>query len=261
MCLIILSFLTHPQYPLIIAANRDESYSRMASPAAFWSDHPQVHAGRDLEKGGTWLGITRAGRIAAVTNYRAGNANKEAPSSRGKLVSDYLRGDFDAASYLAQTALRGEQYNGFSLLAGNPEALFFLSNQAGGVQRIPPGVHGLSNHLLNTPWPKVERGKRIMEQLTGADESELAGSLFSFLGSHAMADERSLPDTGVGLQRERELSPAFICGERYGTRASTLVLAHRNGEILFTERSFGAGGKPLGEVCSRFVLTRFGPNG
>jgi uncharacterized protein with NRDE domain len=256
MCLILLSQRSHPDYPLIVAANRDEAYARMAAPAAFWGDHPHVHGGRDLEKGGTWLGITRAGRVAAVTNYRAGYGARDAPRSRGELVSQFLLTQDSASDFLAQVALHGAEYNGFSLIAGDPDALYFVSNRGAGVERISDGVHGLSNHLLDTPWSKVERGRRVLENLQAADEAALVSGLFDFLADRTTAGDQVLPDTGVGLQRERELSPAFVSGERYGTRASTLVLVHRNGEVLFRERSFGTNGSPLGEVSSRFMLEK-----
>ncbi|MEK6594587.1 MAG: NRDE family protein [Pseudomonadota bacterium] len=256
MCLILLACYAHPDYPLIIAANRDEAYVRMAAPAAFWGDHPHLHAGRDLEKSGTWLGITRTGRIAAVTNYRAGYTPKDAPRSRGELVSQFLLGNDNTVGYLGQVAAHGDEYNGFSLIAGDLDALYFVSNRGAGIERISPGVHGLSNHLLDTPWPKVERGKRALQNLLAADEAALVAGLFDFLAERTTAGDQALPDTGVGVQRERELSPAFIGGERYGTRASTLVLVRNNGEVLFRERSFGAGGGALGEACSRFTLEK-----
>lgn len=256
MCMILLAFHAHAQYPLIIAANRDEAYARMAASAVFWGDHPHIFAGRDLEKGGTWLGITRDGRIAAVTNYRAGYVPKDAPRSRGELVSRFLIGSDSAAGYLAQVAAHGDEYNGFSAIAGDLDALYFLSNRGHGVERISRGVHGLSNHLLDTPWPKVERGKQAMHDLLHVGEHALVAGLFDFLADRTPARDQLLPDTGVGLQRERELSPAFISGERYGTRASTLVLVRQDGEVLFHERSFGAGGRALGEVSSRFQLEK-----
>lgn len=254
MCLILISVNSHPDFPLIIAANRDEAYARMAAPAAFWGDHSHVYGGRDLEKGGTWLGMTRSGRIAAVTNYRAGYGAGDAPRSRGELVSRFLLGNESAPAYLAQVAARGGEYNGFSLIAGGLDALYFVSNRGAGVERIADGVHGLSNHLLDTPWSKVERGKHALLKLQGAKEDALAAGLFDFLADRSTAGDQALPDTGVGVQRERELSPAFICGERYGTRASTLVLVGGNGEVVFRERSFGANGRPLGETSGRFML-------
>lgn len=253
MCLILFSLNSHPDFPLIIAANRDEAYARMAAPAAFWGDHPHIYGGRDLEKGGTWLGMTRTGRVAAVTNYRAGYSTGDAPRSRGDLVSQFLIGNESTAGYLAQVAARGDEYNGFSLIAGELDALYFVSNRGAGVERIVDGVHGLSNHLLDTPWSKVERGKHTLQKLQGAKEDVLAAGLFDFLADRSTAGDQTLPDTGVGLQRERELSPAFISGERYGTRASTLVLVGGNGEVVFRERSFGANGRPLGETSIRFM--------
>lgn len=254
MCLILFAHKAHPRYPLILAANRDEAYDRPAAPAAFWDDHPDIFGGRDLEKGGTWLGLTRSGRLAAVTNYREGGKPKTAPLSRGTLVSDFLAGRLDAPDYLELVKSRGAQYNGFILIAGDLDALYWYSNRAQAVEKIAPGVHGLSNHLLNSSWPKITRSKQALEALLGADETRLTAGLFEILSDRSEAPDEELPDTGVGLQRERELSANFICGERYGTRASTVVLIDAAGDTLFIERSFGAGGRPLGEVMRRFAL-------
>lgn len=254
MCIILLARHAHPDYPLILAANRDEAYSRPAAPAAFWSDHPHIYGGRDLDKGGTWLALTRSGRVAAVTNYRDGRPKEAAARSRGALVSGFLTGDSAASAYLGQIKSRGDQYNDFILIAGDLDALYWLSNRGPGVEEIPPGVHGLSNHLLNTPWPKIRRSKLAVEALLDADETALVSGLFELLADRSVAPAHELPRTGIDPQRERELSAVFISGERYGTRASTVVLVHGNGGVLFTERSFGAGGKPLGEVSHRFRL-------
>jgi len=254
MCIILLARHAHPEYPLILAANRDEAYSRPAAPAAFWSDHPHIYGGRDLDKGGTWLALARSGRIAAVTNYRDGRPKEPAARSRGELVSGFLTGDSAARPYLEQIRSQGDQYNDFILIAGDLDALYWLSNRGPGVEAIPPGVHGLSNHLLNTPWPKIRRSKLAVEALLGAKETELAAGLFELLADRGVAPDHELPQTGIDLQRERELSAVFISGERYGTRASTVVLVHANGDVLFIERSFGTGGKPLGSVSRRFRL-------
>jgi uncharacterized protein with NRDE domain len=258
MCIILLARHAHPDYPLIVAANRDEAYSRPAAPAAFWSDHPDIYGGRDLDKGGTWLALTRTGRFAAVTNYRDGHPKAVAPRSRGALVSGFLTGDIPARPYLEQIQSQGEQYNDFILIAGNLDEMFWLSNRGPGVEAIPPGVHGLSNHLLNTPWPKIRRSKRAVEALLGARENGLVAGLFVLLADRSVATDHELPQTGIDLQRERELSAVFISGERYGTRASTVVLVHADGGVLFIERSFGAGGKPLGEVSRRLRLDASG---
>jgi uncharacterized protein with NRDE domain len=254
MCLILFAHKADPDYPLIMAANRDEAFARPAAPAAFWDDLPHICAGRDLSKGGTWLGITRAGRIAAVTNYRDPTAPRDAPLSRGALVKDFLAGAAAPEHYLREASARGDQYNGFILIAGDVQRLYWLSNRGPGVEPIAPGVHGLSNHLLNTPWPKIQRAKQSMASLIGVGETGLASGLFKVLADRTQAADHELPDTGVGLQREREVSSIFVSGERYGTRASTVVLLHRNGSVLFVERSYGPLGVPLGEVAHRFDL-------
>lgn len=254
MCLILFAHKAHRDYPLIMAANRDEAFARPAAPAAFRDDMPHVCAGRDLSKGGTWLGITRSGRIAAVTNYRDLTAPRDAPLSRGALVRDFLAGRATAHDYLLEANARGDRYNGFILIAGDLERLYWLSNRGPGVEPIAPGVHGLSNHLLNTPWPKIQRAKQTMASLLGADEPELSSGLFQVLADRTQAADHELPDTGVGLRRERELSSIFVTGERYGTRASTLILVHRTGGVRFAERSYGPLGAPLGEVVYRFEL-------
>jgi uncharacterized protein with NRDE domain len=157
---------------------------------------------------------------------------------------------------LKNVAGRGDQYNGFILIAGDLDALHWLSNRGPGAARIPPGVHGLSNHLLNTPWPKIERSKRALEALLDADEAALTIGLFRILADRSLAADHELPDTGVGLQRERELSANFISGERYGTRASTVVLVADDGNVTFAERAFGPLGGSLGETAQRFRLER-----
>lgn len=254
MCLILFAHKAHRDYPLILAANRDEAYERPAAAAAYWTDHPEIYGGRDLEQGGSWLALAHTGKIAAVTNFRDGNSRKNAPRSRGELVSGFLTGSDGPAEYLERVKSEGGQYNGFILIAGNLDTLYWLSNRGSGVEKIPPGVHGLSNHLLNTPWPKITRSKETLEALLGAKEADLTAALFDLLADRSPAPDHELPDTGVGLQRERELSSIFISGGRYGTRASTVLLADRDGGVVFIERSFGPGGTPLGEVAYRLRL-------
>ena len=254
MCLILFAHKAHPTYPLILAANRDEAYARPTIPAAFWTDHPNIYGGRDLDRGGTWLGLARSGRIAAVTNFRNAHAPRTAPLSRGELVSAYLAGDADTERYLSEVELHGDQYNGFILIAGDLDALYWLSNRGPSAARIPPGVHGLSNHLLNTPWPKIKRSKLALEALLGAREEDLTAGMFRILADRSEALDHELPDTGVGLERERELSANFISGAHYGTRASTVVLIDADRNVRFIERSFGSGGAALGETASRFRL-------
>ena len=251
MCLILLAWHAHPDYPLIFAGNRDEAYDRPSVAADFWKDQPDIFGGRDLEKGGTWLGLARAGRFAAVTNYRDGRARKAAPLSRGELTAGFLRGSGEPHDYLESVAPAAGQYGGFSLLVGNFDRLCYLSNRGNGIEDLSPGVHGLSNHLLDTPWPKVRRGTQRLSALLKSGEAALLEGLFDALSDRSPAPDAELPDSGVGLPRERELSPAFIAGERYGTRASTVLLVNRGNEALFVERPYGPNGRSLGNVVSR----------
>ena len=256
MCLILFAFHAHAAFPLVIAANRDEAYTRPAAPADFWQDHPHVYGGRDLEMGGAWMGLTRHGRFAAVTNYRDGFPKGVAPRSRGELVGGYLTGTQSARPYLESVAKRKAEYAGFGVLAGDLNALWFLSNYGNGVEAVTAGVHGLSNHLLDTPWPKVTSGKRELAALLNTDASELPEQLFNMLADRSIATDRELPDTGIGLQREKALGPKFIAvDDRYGTRASTVIIVQRDGSVRYTERSFGPRGAFTGEISNQFKLT------
>lgn len=256
MCLILFAFRENEAYPLVIAANRDEAYARPAAGAAFWQDHPHIYGGRDLEMGGTWLGLTRGGRVAAVTNYRDGAAKGVAPRSRGELAGGFLTGTEAAPAYLQNIASRQSQYAGFSTLAGDLDALWFLSNYGNGVERVTPGVHGLSNHLLDTPWPKVSDGRRELAALLPGDAAALPEKLFALLDDRTVAPAHALPNTGVGVAREKKLGPKFIAvDERYGTRTSTVVIVDRQHQVYYGERNFGGRGKFLGEVTQRFSLT------
>ncbi len=255
MCLILLAFRTHPHYPLIVAANRDEHHQRPAAAATFWEDHPQLYGGRDLEKGGTWMGITRAGRFAAITNYREGSPAPAAPRSRGALVGDFLTGDHTAQDFAGSIAPALDQYGGFSLLAGNLQALMCYSNRGTAATAVTPGIHGLSNHLLDTPWPKIRRGTAALHSaLASANETAMVQKLFAALSERTAAADAQLPATGIPQQRERELSPAFICEERYGTRTSTVLLVQASGEVLFHEKRYGPNGLALDEQAQRFAL-------
>ncbi len=237
MCLIFLSINNHQTYSLIVAANRDEFYNRRTAPAEFWEDAPNVLAGRDLEANGTWMGISRSGRISLLTNFRdPRNINPSAPS-RGHLVSDFLRKDTQATEYLKSIEQRGKEYNGFNLIAGSAGELWYYSNYGNGIASIPDGLHGLSNHLLNTPWPKVERGRNQFQQLLQPEVID-PGTLFEFLYDDRQAPDDKLPDTGVGLERERVLSSMFIKSPNYGSRCSTVLLIDRNRHVLFSERVY-----------------------
>jgi uncharacterized protein with NRDE domain len=254
MCLILLALDTHPDYSLIVAANRDEFYERPTAPAAFWDDAPSVLAGRDLKAGGTWLGIDRHGRLAAVTNYRQGQREPEAPRSRGHLVSDYLTAAIDGRDHVARVERDAALYNGFNLIAGDAGALFYFSNREGRARALGRGVYGLSNHLLDSPWPKVTSGKTGLTALLAGD-GELIPDLFALLADRRPATDDLLPRTGVSAEWERLLSSAFIASKEYGTRSSTVVLVGRDGGGVFVERSFGPGGIPGGESRYDFDLS------
>jgi uncharacterized protein with NRDE domain len=254
MCLILLATRAHPRFPLIVAANRDEAYARPAASAAFWSDHPGIYGGRDLEHGGTWLAIATSGRFAAITNYRQAQHLDNAPLSRGALTRDYLAGNDDPERYLDAIEAHRNDYRGFSLLAGTPDALFFYSNRADGVQPIPPGVHGLSNRLLNEPWPKVLNGISVLSSLLASDETEIVRRLFELLADRTPGPDHLLPSTGIARERERALSAAFIPGETYGTRASTVIVTGADGDTLYAERTFGPHGILLGRTEQRLQL-------
>lgn len=235
MCLIVLAYRYHPQYPLIVAANRDEYYRRSTVRAAFWPDHAEVLAGRDMEKMGTWMGITRKGRFAALTNYRDPAANKPEARSRGELVGDFLCGSDAPADYLRRVEQAGDYYNGFNILAGDVTGLFFCSNRSGAPAAVSPGIHGLSNHLLDTPWPKVTAAKGKMKKCLDSGTIDIE-ALFAILMDAEQAPDDLLPNTGVGLEWERLLSAAFIASPDYGTRSSTILLQDDAGKVLFIER-------------------------
>lgn len=238
MCLILLACDVHPDFRLILAANRDEFYARPTSPAAFWDDAPQLLAGRDLKSGGTWLGITRAGRLAALTNYRDLRSYRPDAPSRGGLVSGFLRGTMSAAAYLAFLEREGSAYNDFNLIFGDLRRLSYFSNRGGRHAVLTPGVHGLSNEFLDSPWPKVNHGRDALAGLVAAGSPVGPEELFTILADRTMAPDHLLPDTGVGIERERLLSPLFIESPTYGTRSSTVILVDRMNRVTFCEQTF-----------------------
>jgi uncharacterized protein with NRDE domain len=252
MCLILLAWHSHPEYPLVAAANRDEFYARPTAPAAFWEDSPQVLAGRDLEASGTWLGITRTGRFAALTNYRDPSRNRTDAPSRGQLVSAFLRSAMAPNEYLGQIEKDAGSYNGFNLLFGDRDELIYFSNCGDSPRPLGAGIYGLSNHLLDTPWPKVEQGKTALAQALAAlpDNSPL----MVLLQDRHIAPDQNLPRTGVSLEWERLLSAAFIHSPAYGTRSSTTVIVDREGKVRFDELAFGADAEPAGRARFEFKI-------
>ena len=238
MCIILFAYNAHPKYNLILLANRDEYYARQTSRAALWEDAPDILGGRDLEHGGTWLGVTKQGRVAAVTNFRDPSSNRNGAPSRGFLVSDFLRSIEDPHDYLMKISSRSADYNGFNLIVGDPSGLYYLSNRLGGVANLAPGIYGLSNHLIDTPWPKVVKGKQSFREIIDEGREVAPAALLKILADGFPADDAALPKTGISLEYERALSSIFIHTPEYGTRSSTILLIATNGETTFVERTF-----------------------
>lgn len=236
MCLILLAFQHQPDYPLIIAANRDELYGRPTLPAHFWPETPELFAGKDLQAGGTWMGISKNGRFAAVTNYRHPAAAAAQTISRGQLCTDFLRSTLSAEAYLSHINSQKNRYAGFNLLVGSAQQLFYYSNREGVIRELAPGIHGLSNGLLNEPWPKVAQGKTAMTE-TLRHSNQPDALLPILLDQHTAADS-DLPATGINLETERLLSSRFIRSERYGTRSSTVLRVGIDGGAEWLEQSY-----------------------
>lgn len=249
MCLLVFAWRVRRAYPLVFAGNRDELHARPAAAAGFWNDNPQVLGGRDLLGGGTWLGVTARGRFAAVTNYRAGPAPETASRSRGALAADFLRSNVSPASFMRGIVTRAPKYGAFSLLVGNHKSLWYYSNRGAKTpEPVPPGFHGLSNHLLDTPWPKVRHSVARLKLLL-AHDTPSCHALFRLLSDRSLASEMELPDTGIGIQRERLLSSPFIVGPVYGSRCSSQIFFHSDGDIRFAERRFSLNGYATETCC------------
>jgi len=240
LCLIALAWKARPDLPLVVAANRDEWRDRPAEPAHWWPDHPEIFAGRDLQAGGTWMGVTRGGRFAAVTNYRDPADRRSTARSRGGLVTDFLLADSSPEAFLAALAPHAGEYNGFNLLVGDRESLWYFGSREGEARAVEPGVHGLSNHLLDEPWPKVVRACVAMEEALGLRDP--AKRLFEALADGQGAPDAALPHTGVGLDWERRLAAPLITGEDYGTRCSTVLTVSVDGAFSFEERTLAPDG-------------------
>lgn len=238
MCLILLSWQQHPPYRLAVAANRDEFRARPTAAARFWEDAPSILAGRDLEAGGTWMGVSREGRFAALTNFRRLPLVKMDAPSRGQLVTDFLASNGAPREFLESLRAVRDEYAGFSIFVADAASLCYFSNIGDEVMELSAGIYGLSNHLLDTAWPKVDRGKARLHEIlsSNANPSE---AMFELLADRTVADDRDLPDTGVGLERERALSPIFLSDPVYGTRSSTVLLMREDGTAEFEERTFG----------------------
>ena len=246
MCLILIAWRSREDLPLVVAANRDEWRERPTRAAHWWPEHPNLLAGRDLQAGGTWMGVTREGRFAAVTNYRDPSERRSTARSRGTLVTEFLLGSQAPLDFLASVATHAGEYNGFNLIAGDGKSLWCYGSRDGPPREIEPGIHGLSNHVLDEPWPKVVRGREAMRE--ALCELDPAPPLFRFLSDGSPAKDAELPGTGVGLEWERRLSSALITGADYGTRASTVLTVRRSGSMRFEERTRGPSGEVTGST-------------
>lgn len=250
MCLILLAWRAHPDYPLAVAANRDEFFARPTAQAAPWPEAPGVLAGRDLQAGGTWLGIGRNGRFAALTNYRDPVSQRPDAASRGALVAGFLTGEETAPAYVARIGADAAAYNGFNLLVGDGDRLLWFSNVGGPARELAPGVYGLCNHLLDTPWPKVQAAKSALR--AGLDALPDDRLLFDLLRDDGIHPDEALPRTGVSLEWERLLSAAFVRAPGYGTRSSTVVTLAKGGWTTFDEQTWLEGAAPGPRVRYRF---------
>jgi len=247
MCLAIIALSALPDIPVLVAANRDEYHARPTAPAAPWPDRPDIIAGRDLVAGGTWLGMTRGGRYALLTNYRAPAAANPAAPSRGTLVEAFLRGVQPPADYARDVHARSGQYNGFNLIIGDRDHSFYVGNRAQNPVALVPGVYGLSNHLLDTPWPKLVRVRSaVRDWLRAAVAGRDYEPLFAALRDRTPAPDEALPDTGIALERERLLSSPFIVDPAYGTRSSTVLALHRDGRGELHEIRYAPDGSAAG---------------
>lgn len=254
MCLIVVGWHAHRDYPLVVAANRDEFLARPAVPAHWWTDFPDLLAGRDLEAGGTWMGIGRSGRFAALTNYRDPTLHRAGVPSRGGLVRDCLVADRDADAMLREIAAVSATYAPFNLFVGDGTSLGIHESTTGTVRLLEPGIYGLSNHLLDTPWLKVRLAReRFAAALAGLPDE---AAFLALLRDDVAAEDLHLPETGVSKEWERWLSSAFIRAPGYGTRCSTLITVHRDGSVRFREWTWDEQGELSGEVVHAFGVRR-----
>jgi uncharacterized protein with NRDE domain len=241
MCLILFAWQQHPDYPLIAIANRDEYYARPSRDAQWWEDS-DIFAGRDLEAGGTWLGVNRRGHFAAVTNVREPGSIQPGRRTRGDLTRNYLAGSDDAETYLARLARHDQEFAGFNLLLGDLSGLWFYSNREQKIRRIETGIYGISNGAFDEPWPKLKSGRaELSAQLDGEIRHD---RLMDILVDHRVAEDDELPDTGVALDFERLLSSRFIRSSTYGTRACSVITHDRQQRVEFSEQNYTDGEHP-----------------
>lgn len=257
MCLVAIAWKSHPRLPLALIANRDELHARPTAGAGFDPDNPDVYGGRDLQAGGGWLMASRKGRLAAVTNVRAGLQAEAKPLSRGALVRDFVEGMVSARQFAADLKDSAADHGRFNLLLWDGEALHVAGNHPTFASNdVAPGKHAMSNGAFDADWPKTTHASGALAGwLEGRDalpkEPDDVAPLFTALEDATRAPDELLPDTGVGIELERRLSPAFIADPVYGTRCSSVVLVDAGGAIVFAERRFDAGGQVAGNSLQR----------
>ncbi len=252
MCLILFSYNNHPDYKLILASNRDEFFNRPSLSLSLWDNSESILAGRDLKDGGTWLGVSKGGKFAAITNFRDPKTLKTDAPSRGILVSEYLKGKKSPGDYLEEKMTRRNEYNGFNFLAGDETDLFYYSNAGGSLKKLDSGLYGLSNRFLDTPWPKVVKGKEGLKEII-SEKDFSQESIFSLLADSNCPPDSDLPDTGIGIEWERLLGSLFISSETYGTRCSTILTIDYNSRINVVERTFSKKGEILKQSEESFT--------
>ncbi len=234
--MLLISYKSHPGYNLIVAANRDEFYNRPAVPANYWDENKNILAGRDLLAGGTWLGVTKKGRFAAVTNYRDMSKTEPLATTRGNLTREFLSSGISPELYGDKIVREAADYSGYNLIFGDGRELFYFSNRSGKLVKLTPGIYGLSNHLLDTPWPKVRKSKTSFKKIL-SNKNISEEELFKLLSDTSLPPDESLPDTGLSLEIERAVSPIFVKTPLYGTRSSTVIFWNKRDEIKFIEKS------------------------
>jgi uncharacterized protein with NRDE domain len=255
MCLIVFANNVLEDYKLIFAANRDEFYNRPSEQADFWKDYPDLLAGKDLQAGGTWMGITRKGKFAAITNFRDLKNHKNDAPSRGKLTLNFLINDVAPEEYYNGLKPELNNYNGFNLILGNIDELYYFSNKTNGLQKLKPGIHGISNAILDTPWPKVEKSKMQLNRLI-EHQNIHPWEVLNILDDTSPAKDEDLPNTGVGLELERVLSPIFIKSEKYGTRSSTIVTVDNDNNVKFVEKTYFANTGRFSNKEFNFIINK-----
>lgn len=250
MCLLVLAWQVHPRYRLVVAANRDEFHERPTEAMSRWPDPDDIVGGRDLRAGGTWLAMDRLRRFGVVTNFRELQRPSLEAASRGHLIPDYLRNAQGARAYLDGLGARSQAYSGFNLLLTDSESLWYASNRAESfATALSPGIYGLSNEFLDTPWPKLQRVRRRFDPLVTQPGEVPREELFDILADPTQAGvDDALPGTGLSREWEQLLSSPFIRNEKYGTRCSTLVLQEPGGPLLITERRFDRDGTVVGDT-------------